>query len=72
MKLINPNGTVNSRRHLAHDIRQTVTKMSEQERTHCLEAIQARAVLLEQQPNNELCQYITFLLNGKEPRKGIS
>ena len=64
--------TPNYRWHLAHNIRQTISNMPEQEKTRCLENIQARANLLGLPHDPQVLQYVTTLLNNKEPRNGIS
>ena len=66
------NCTSNYKWNLAHDIRRTISNMSEEEKTHCLRNIQAQATLLERPHDPEVLKYVTTLLNGKEPRNGIS
>ena len=64
--------TPNSRWHLAHNIRQATASMTKFERQQCLEKIQARIALGGQSPDPKVLQYTSKLLNGKEPRNGIS
>jgi len=64
--------TPNSRWHTAHNIRRAVASMTEQEKAHCLEKIQANITLNEKPPDLTILKYTSDLLNGKEPRNGIS
>jgi len=65
------NCTVNSRWHLAHDIRQTISNMDEFDREKTLVRIQAE-LLDSKTANPDVLKYVTTLLNGKAPRVGIS
>ena len=66
------NCTTNYQHHLAHDIRRTISTMDQHQKEQCLTKIQARATLLGQPHDPEILKYVTTLLEGKEPRKGIS
>ena len=73
MHTINPNGTTNHKWHIAHNIRQTISSMTESERQNALLRIQAELhVLGNTPPKPELLQYIVPLLNGKRPKRGIA
>lgn len=65
------NCTVNSKWHTAHNIRQTIEKMDEHDREHALVRIQAE-LLNNDNPDPEVLDYVTTLLKGKAPRRGIS
>lgn len=66
------NCTVNSRWHQAHQIRQTIEGMAPEDREKALIRIQAEMTLNGKTPDQDVLNYVTTLLNGKEPRKGIS
>ena len=66
------NCTPNYRWNLAHDIRRTISQMDQYQKEQCLTKIQAQVTMLEQPPNPEILRYVTTLLNGREPRKGLS
>jgi len=65
------NCTVNSRWHLAHNIRQTVSCMDEIDREQALVRIQAE-LLTNKDPDPNVLKYVTTLLKGSKPRNGIS
>lgn len=64
------NRTTNSRWHLAHNIRQTVSQMGQHQKEQCLVRIQTE-LLQAKTPDPKILKYVTTLLNGKEPKKGI-
>jgi len=66
------NCTTNYQHHLAHDIRRAISTMDQHQKDQCLAKMQAHATLLEQPHDPEVLKYVTTLLNGKKPRKGIS
>ena len=72
MTIDDSNVTTNSRWNPAHDIRQTISQMDDYQKEQCLIKIQARTTLLEQPHDPKILKYVTTLLKGKEPKKGIS
>lgn len=68
--LLNANGTANYKWHLAHDLRQTIEKMTPEERRRALERIQAERLI--RKPDREMYRYVRNLLKGNTHCKGIS
>jgi len=66
------NCTPNFKRHLAHNLRQDVSSMSEVDKAQCLASIQAHVTLLNLPHDPKILQYVTTLLKDKRPRNGIS
>ena len=65
------NCTPNYRWNLAHTVRQAVPTMDEYQKQQALLRIQSEP-LKDNTPDPNILEYVTTLLNGKKPRKGIS
>ncbi len=66
------NCTSNYKRYLAHNIRQTIDNMSEHDKQLALESIQAETAFGNTPADTQTLQYVTSLLNGKQPPKGLA
>ena len=66
------NCTTDYHRSLGRDIRKTILSMDQHQKEQCLTKIQAQVTLLKRSHNPDILKYVTTLLSGKEPRKGIS
>ena len=67
--------TNNSKWHLSHNIRQTISTMPDERKQRLLDDIRLRrrcCNLVGQSYDTEVCQYIESLLNGRKPKNGLT
>lgn len=72
MRTIDVNGTSNYNWHKAHNIRETISKMSEQDRQHALDRINAELLLGNSPADTKTLHYVQALLKGQRPKNGIA
>ena len=69
------NQTANYNHHLARDIRATVRELTDERKQELLNEIQIRKgvnYLTNKEYDLQTCEYIESLLNGKQPKNGLS
>ena len=75
MVIDDTNVTINYNHHRTRTICAAVREMSDERKQALLNKIQLRkgvSGLTEQEYNQQTCDYIESLLNGKRPRNGVS
>jgi len=69
---IDVNGTPNYNWHKARNIRETISKMSEHDKLHALDRINAELLLGNSPTDTKTLHYVQDLLNGQRPKNGIA